>query len=201
MPKTRPMAIVTSPGIIEFQDRPLPTLGPDEVQIKVKAVSICGSDLHIFKGAHPAAPLPVPAGHEIAGEVEKVGNSVNKLKPGDRVAIEPVIVCEECYFCQRGEYSLCENISFQYRKGQGGFTPLFIAREKWVHPLPANLSYAEVRWSNRYRLRCMRSRKATWLLGITVLFSVQGQLGCCCLCCLNRLVVEMHLWSTSRIIV
>ena len=143
MPKTRPMAIVTSPGIIEFQDRPLPTLGPDEVQIKVKAVSICGSDLHIFKGAHPAAPLPVPAGHEIAGEVEKVGNSVNKLKPGDRVAIEPVIVCEQCYFCQRGEYSLCENISFQYRKGQGGFTPLFIAPEKWVHLLPANLSYAE----------------------------------------------------------
>ena len=143
MPKTRPMAIVTSPGIIEFQDRPLPTLRPDEVQIKVKAVSICGSDLHIFKGAHPAAPLPVPAGHEIAGEVEEVGVSVSKLKIGDRVAIEPVIVCEECYFCQRGEYSLCENISFQYRKGQGGFTPLFIAQEKWAHPLPANISYAE----------------------------------------------------------
>ena len=143
MPETRPMAIVTSPGIIEFQDRALPTLGPDEVQIKVKAVSICGSDLHIFKGAHPAAPLPVPVGHEIAGEVEKVGNSVSKLKPGDRVAIEPVIVCEECHFCLRGEYSLCENISFQYRKGQGGFTPLFIAKEKWVHSLPDNLSFSE----------------------------------------------------------
>ncbi len=143
MPKTRPMAIVTSPGIIEFQDRPLPTLGPKEVQIKVKAVSICGSDLHIFKGAHPAAPLPVPAGHEIAGEVEIVGHNVSKLKPGDRVAIEPVIVCEECHFCQRGEYSLCENISFQYRTGQGGFTPHFVAQEKWVHLLPDNLSYAE----------------------------------------------------------
>lgn len=143
MPDTRPMGIVASPGKIEFQERPLPVPGPDEVQILVKAVSICGSDLHIFKGAHPAAPLPVPVGHEIAGQVEKVGNGVRKLKPGDRVVVEPVIVCEECYFCQRGEYSLCQNISFQYRKGQGGFTPHFIADEKWVHPLPANISYAE----------------------------------------------------------
>jgi 2-desacetyl-2-hydroxyethyl bacteriochlorophyllide A dehydrogenase len=137
------MAIVTSPGKIEFQARPIPPLGPDEVRIKVKAVSICGSDLHIFKGAHPAAPLPVPAGHEIAGEVEKIGDKVSKLKPGDRVAIEPVIVCEHCHFCLRGEYSLCENISFQYRKGQGGFTPDFIAQDKWVHRLPDNLSYTE----------------------------------------------------------
>jgi len=143
MRDTRPMAIVTSPGKIEFQDCPLPPLGPDAVQIKVKAVAICGSDLHIFKGLHPAAPLPVPAGHEIAGEVEKVGNSVSKLKPGDRVTIEPVIVCGECYFCQRGEYNLCQNISFQYRNGQGGFTPIFIAQEKWVHSLPANISYGE----------------------------------------------------------
>ncbi|MGD9091956.1 MAG: alcohol dehydrogenase catalytic domain-containing protein [Anaerolineales bacterium] len=143
MPKTRPMAIVTAPGKIEFQDRPLPTLERDEVQIKVKAVSICGSDLHIYKGAHPAAPLPVPAGHEIAGEVEKVGADVREVKPGDRVAVEPVITCEQCYFCQRGEYSLCQNISFQYRVGQGGFTPHFIAPEKWVHPLPSGLSYSE----------------------------------------------------------
>ncbi len=143
MSKSRPMAIATSPGKIEFQDRPLPSPGADEVQIKVKAVSICGSDLHIFKGAHPAAPLPVPVGHEIAGEVEIIGSRVSKLKPGDRVAVEPVLVCEQCYFCQRGDYSLCQNISFQYRKGQGGFTTHFIAREKWVHLLPADLSYAE----------------------------------------------------------
>ena len=143
MPDTRPMAIVTAPGVIEFQDRPLFAPGPDEVQIKVKAVSICGSDLHIFKGAHPAAPLPVPAGHEIAGEVAQVGERVRKVKPGDRVTIEPVIVCGTCAYCQRGEYSLCEKISFQYRVGQGGFTTHFTAREKWVHLLPAALSYSE----------------------------------------------------------
>lgn len=143
MPKTRPMAIVTGPGVIEFEDRLLPEPGPEEVQIKVKAVSICGSDLHIFKGAHPAAPLPVPAGHEISGVVEVTGERVSKVKVGDRVAVEPVIVCETCYFCQRGQYSLCQNISFQYRKGQGGFTPHFVTNQKWVHPLPDDLSFAE----------------------------------------------------------
>ena len=143
MPETRPMAVVTAPGVIEFQERPLPRPGPDEVRVRVKAVSICGSDLHIFKGAHPAAPLPVPAGHEIAGEVDLVGENVRKVKPGDRVAIEPVVVCGTCAACQQGAYNLCEQISFQYRVGQGGFTTYFIAQAKWVHVLPDGLSYAE----------------------------------------------------------
>lgn len=140
---TRPMAIVTHPGVIEFQDRPLPELGLNDVQIRVKAVSICGSDLHIFKGKHPAAPLPVPVGHEISGMVEKIGVEVSKLQLGDRVAIEPVIACGKCHFCQRGQYHLCTQISFQYRQGQGGFTPNFIVSEEWAHLLPDNVSYAE----------------------------------------------------------
>ena len=141
--KTRPMAIVTQPGVIEFQERPFPDLGPHDVQVKVKAVSICGSDLHIFKGKHPAAPLPVPVGHEISGVVDQMGGAVTKLNIGDKVAIEPVIVCKTCHFCRRGQYSLCSQISFQYRVGQGGFTPYFIVSEEWAHRLPGNISYAE----------------------------------------------------------
>jgi 2-desacetyl-2-hydroxyethyl bacteriochlorophyllide A dehydrogenase len=141
--KTRPMAIVTQPGIIEFQERPLPDLGPQEVRVKVKAVSICGSDLHIFKGKHPAAPLPVPVGHELSGVVDRIGEEVTKLKTSDRVAIEPVIACGACHFCLRGQYHLCTQISFQYRVGQGGFTPYFIVSEEWAHRLPDNISFAE----------------------------------------------------------
>ena len=140
---TRPMGIVTQPGIIEFQERPMPDLGSHDVRVKVKAVSICGSDLHIFKGKHPAAPLPVPVGHEISGVVDSIGSEVTKLKTGDRVAIEPVIACGVCHFCQRGQYHLCTQISFQYRVGQGGFTPYFFVSEAWAHRLPDNVSYAE----------------------------------------------------------
>ncbi|OGP88986.1 MAG: hypothetical protein A2156_04900 [Deltaproteobacteria bacterium RBG_16_48_10] len=143
MDKTYPMAFVTAPGRVEFRERKLPKLSPHDVLMKVKATSICGSDLHIFKGKHPAAPLPVAIGHEVSGEVLSLGKEVFKVKEGDRVVVEPVIVCGECYFCRRGEYHLCLNISFQYRRGQGGFAPYFIARENWVHLLPQTVSFDE----------------------------------------------------------
>src|SRR5512135_2048686 len=121
MTQTYPMAIVSAPGKVEFLEKKLPELSPKEVLIGVKASSICGSDLHIFKGKHPSAPLPVAIGHELSGRVLKIGNAVSKLSEGERVVVEPVITCGQCDFCKRGEYNLCTRISFQYRKGQGAF--------------------------------------------------------------------------------
>lgn len=143
MNPTTPMAFVAEPGKIDFREHHPPEMGEDSVRIRVKAVTLCGSDLHIFKGKHPAAPLPVPVGHEIAGEVDQVGPGVSKVKPGDRVAVEPVINCGKCFFCQRGQYHLCTQISFQYRKGQGGLTPFFVAPENWVHKIPGHISFTE----------------------------------------------------------
>lgn len=142
MSKTRPMAFVTQPETVKILEKPLPSLSDLDVLINVKATALCGSDLHIYKGKHPAVLLPVPVGHEIAGEVAEVGTGVTKVKPGDRVTIEPVIVCGECLYCQRGDYHLCANISFQYRQGQGGLTTDFITSERWVHLLPDGISYA-----------------------------------------------------------
>lgn len=143
MADTYPMAVIARPGKIEFVERRLPALKDDEVLIEVKAAAICGSDLHIYKGAHPAVSLPVTVGHELAGEVVEMGETVTGVKLGDRVSVEPVVVCGMCYFCRRGAYHLCEQISFQYRQGQGGFTTHFIAHESWVHILPEGLSYEE----------------------------------------------------------
>jgi 2-desacetyl-2-hydroxyethyl bacteriochlorophyllide A dehydrogenase len=137
------MAIVTAPGKIEFEDRTLPELGDHDVMLKVGATTICGGDLHIFRGRHPAAPLPVAVGHEVSGDVIEAGRGVTRVQIGDRVAVEPVIACGECHFCRRGAYHLCTDISFQYRVGQGGFAPYFVAHENWVHRLPPHLSYSE----------------------------------------------------------
>jgi len=136
MDNIRQMAFVTQPGKVEIWEQPIPSLGEYDVKISVIATALCGSDLHIFRGAHPAVTLPVPVGHEIAGVVADVGVGVTKVKPGDRVTVEPVIPCRDCYYCLRGDYHLCANISFQYRQGQGGLTNAFIASEEWVHKLP-----------------------------------------------------------------
>lgn len=141
--KAYPMAFVTAPGVIEFLPREWVPLAPLEVRLAVKAAAICGSDLHIFKGKHPSAPLPVSVGHELAGEVIETGPAVTKVKPGDRVTVEPVIACRTCDPCLRGKYHLCRNISFQYRKGQGAFAPYFTAQENHVFRLPEHLSYEE----------------------------------------------------------
>jgi threonine dehydrogenase-like Zn-dependent dehydrogenase len=141
--KRYPMAFVTAPGVIEFRSYERAPLEPLEVRLKVKAASICGGDLHIFKGKHPFAPLPVSVGHELAGEVIETGHAVTKVRNGDRVAVEPVIACGRCQPCRRGDYHLCMNISFQYRKGQGAFTPYFVAHEDRVFRLPDGLSYDE----------------------------------------------------------
>lgn len=143
MDSSYPMAYVAAPGEVAFQDVKPPPVGPDDIKIRVKIVTLCGSDLHIFKGKHPSAKLPVPVGHEISGEIIEIGSRVSHLRIGERVAIEPVIVCGDCHYCLRGQYSFCTNISFQYRQGQGGITPFFVVPAKWAHILSDSLSYTE----------------------------------------------------------
>jgi 2-desacetyl-2-hydroxyethyl bacteriochlorophyllide A dehydrogenase len=143
MNRSYPMAVVTSPGKLEFQERQLPEMGARDVVVQIKASAICGSDLHIFKGLHPSAALPVTVGHEASGQIVEVGSEVTKHSVGERVTIEPIISCGTCEFCRRGQYHLCQNVSFQYRKGQGAFTPFFVVHEDRVFELPENVSYAE----------------------------------------------------------
>jgi 2-desacetyl-2-hydroxyethyl bacteriochlorophyllide A dehydrogenase len=137
------MAMILEPGKVVFQDQEVAEPGPGQVLIKTKASSICGSDLHTFHGKHPFAPLPAAPGHELAGEVAEIGPGVDRVKPGDRVVLEPVIICRECEFCARGDYHLCTRISFHHRQGRGAFSPFFVADQDWVHLLPDNLSFEE----------------------------------------------------------
>lgn len=135
------MAMAVSPGVVELTQRKVNSPKGSEVLIRVRSSSICGSDLHIYKGKHPSAPLPVAIGHEFAGDVVAVGDCVQKVKPGDRVTVEPVITCGKCLSCRQGHYGYCDTLSFHYRKGQGALADYFIADEKYVYKLPEYLSY------------------------------------------------------------
>lgn len=143
MTGTYPMAMVFEPGKVEYRDREIAEPGPGQVLIKTRAVSICGSDVHTFHGKHPFAPLPAALGHELAGEVVEIGPGVDTVQPGERVVLEPVIICRRCDFCVRGDYHLCTNISFHHRQGQGAFIPYFVADANWVHRLPENITYEQ----------------------------------------------------------
>lgn len=138
--QTYPMAVISEAGKIEFEDHPMNDLQPDEVRIKVKYAAVCGSDLHLFKGLHPSVELPSAVGHELSGEIVETGPAVTDLKVGDRVTVEPVIACGKCHFCQRGQYHLCQDVSFHYRRGQGAFGAYFVAPARYVFRLPDSVS-------------------------------------------------------------
>jgi L-iditol 2-dehydrogenase len=95
---------------------PLPAdPGPDEVLIKLRSIGICGSDMHWYLDGSiygfPAS-YPLVLGHEPAGEVTAVGSGVSRLRPGDRVSIEPTISCGHCEYCLRGQHNNCLQSQF-----------------------------------------------------------------------------------------
>ncbi|NLM97814.1 MAG: zinc-binding dehydrogenase, partial [Halanaerobiaceae bacterium] len=133
--------------------------------------------LHIFKGKHPSAPLPVTIGHEFAGDVVAVGSEVKKVKIGDRVTVEPVIVCGKCTACLKGNYGYCENISFTYRIGQGAMTNYITIGEPYVYKLPDHLSYDAGALIEPLSVATHAVRRADIKLGEKVLVIGAGAIG------------------------
>ena len=97
---------------------------PGEVQVRIDAVGICGSDLHSYaEGGVGDTPCvyPMVLGHEPAGVVMKTGPGVTGWSPGDRAAFEPAIYCYHCEFCETGHHNVCTNIRFMSMPGDPGF--------------------------------------------------------------------------------
>ena len=96
------------PGQMAWEDAPDPTIVSDtDAVVRVDAVTICGTDLHILKGDVPAVTDGRILGHEAVGTVEAVGSGVKTLKAGDRVLVSCITACGACRFCREGRYGQC----------------------------------------------------------------------------------------------
>jgi len=168
---------VYEPGKVDFLERTVNKPKGNEVLIKIKSSSICGSDLHIFKGKHPSAPLPATIGHEFSGEVLEIGDKVKNIAAGDRVTVEPCIVCGECVACRTGNYGYCENITYTYRIGDGAMANYIIALEPYVYKLPDNMSYDEGALIEPLSVAAHAVRRADIKLGEKVLVIGGGAIG------------------------
>jgi 2-desacetyl-2-hydroxyethyl bacteriochlorophyllide A dehydrogenase len=123
-------------------DVPEPSAGPGDVLVRIGAVSICGSDLLGYLGLHPRIRPPTIIGHENAGVVESVGSEVTRVRPGDRVAVDPTFGCGTCRYCRQGRWNICPEyiVLGETDDLPGGLSGLVAVPEDHVHPLPAGLS-------------------------------------------------------------
>ncbi len=108
--------------------------GEGQVLLEVDAAGICGSDYSLYLGKHPLSNFPMIQGHEFCGTVRKLGpGSSGRVKVGQRVAVEPLIGCGECYPCSIGRYNCCTHLKLLGVHKPGGFQQALAVEERLLH--------------------------------------------------------------------
>lgn len=135
--------LMTAPGEIVFREVPVPQPKANEALVKIMRIGICGSDIHVYHGKHPFTSYPVTQGHEVSGEIAALGAEVTGLRVGQRVTIEPQVVCGQCYPCRHGKYNLCENLKVMGFQTVGTASEYFAVDSAKITPLPEGMSFDE----------------------------------------------------------
>lgn len=135
--------VMTRPGEIEFCEIPTPKPERGQVFVKIKKIGICGSDIHVYHGKHPYTNYPVTQGHEVSAQVTALGKGVEGLEVGQKVTIEPQVICGKCYPCTHGRYNLCESLKVMGFQTTGMASEYFAVGASKVTHLPEHMTYNE----------------------------------------------------------
>jgi L-iditol 2-dehydrogenase len=142
-------AVLTGKRRIETRDVSDPEIrAEDEVLVRVGATGLCGSDIHYYTDGRigdQVVQFPFTLGHECAGVVAKTGSDVSRLKPGDRVAVDPAVVCGRCDQCLKGRPNTCRRLMFLGTPGQrpGCLSELIVVPEHNCHLLEKTITMEE----------------------------------------------------------
>lgn len=131
------------PGV-EVQDRAVPEVTDTDILVKLKAGSVCGSDVHVFEWtlSYEFMPLPVILGHEFSGEVVSIGSKIKTVAVGDRITAMPGMSCSRCVYCQVGRPDLCRARISMGLAGDGAFAEYVkLTANATTFKLSATLSY------------------------------------------------------------
>lgn len=167
--------VITKPNQAELKDIPIPVPAPDEVLIKVAASGFCGTDIHTYKGEHPAK-YPLVPGHEFSGIVATVGAAVTQYKPGDPVVADPNIFCESCYFCKQNKQIHCENLQVVGNTRNGAFAEFVAVPAPCVFPV-AGLDLVQASMAEPLGCVINAHNKVTFPLGGNVAIFGAGTIG------------------------
>lgn len=181
MPKTMQAFVLRRPRDLRLEERPIPVITPDQVLIRIRAVGVCGSDVHYWhKGRIGPAVVrsPMILGHECAGEVVEIGANVTHLRVGDRVAVEPGVPCRQCDMCRAGRYNLCPHMVFCGTPPVDGVFRHYLAHDAaFTYRLPDSMSFEEGAMCEPLSVGIHAVRRAGIGLGDSVLITGAGPIG------------------------
>lgn len=162
-----------------------PEMGPRDVRVRIEAGGICGSDLHYYlHGGFGTIRVrePLILGHEIAGRVEAIGDEVSRVKPGDRVAVNPSRSCGHCRYCQMGLQQHCTEMLFygsamRFPHVQGGFRDVLVVEERQAVKVAAGVTSSQAAFAEPLAVCLHAVKRAGSLLGKRVLVTGAGPIG------------------------
>jgi L-idonate 5-dehydrogenase len=170
---------------LRVEERETQTLGQGQIEVAIKRGGICGSDLHYYKhGGFGTIRLkePMVLGHEVAGEVTKLGAGVTNVRVGDIVAVSPSRPCGECIYCQKGQQNHCLDMLFYgsamlFPHIQGAFQQILIAEASQAHIIAKNVSIEEAAFAEPFAVTLHAIVRAGSLANKRVLVTGCGPIG------------------------
>ena len=169
--------VMTAPGKSEFREIETPVPKAGEVLIRIMKIGVCGSDIHVWHGKHPFTSYPVTQGHEVSGEIAALGAGVENLEVGQKVTIQPQVVCGKCYPCRHGKYNLCETLKVMGFQTTGVASEYFAVDAAKVTPLPQEMSFDEGAMIEPLAVAVHAVRKFGDMQGIRVAVLGAGPIG------------------------
>jgi len=177
------VARLHAPEDLRIEELPDPQAGAGEIVIRVRSCSTCGTDAKILHHGHHHISLPRVLGHEIAGEVVAVDSEVQGFSPGDRVQVIAAIPCGVCYFCRRGEETVCEDLESMGYQYDGGFAELMrvprrVLDRDGVNAIPDHVPFEQA--SLTEPLACVLNGQEIAEVGVGDIVAVlgAGPIGC-----------------------
>ncbi|NAZ86166.1 NAD(P)-dependent alcohol dehydrogenase [Kineococcus indalonis] len=181
VPATMRASVLVEQGVVELQERPVPTPAADEVLVRVASVGVCGSDVHYYKEGRIGdfvVEQPLVLGHEVSGQVVAAGRDVPQERVGERVAIDPQVPCRHCRACKSGRMNLCPNMRFYATPPvDGTFCDYVTAPADMAYPVPDVMSDDAAALLEPFSVGLWAAHKAGTTPGDRVLVAGAGPIG------------------------
>lgn len=169
--------VLCAPFDMKLEQAEKPEAGAGQALLKVRAVGICGSDVHAYRGHQPFVTYPRILGHELGCEIAEIAPGEHGFKAGEPVTIEPYIGCGKCYPCSLGRYNCCANIRVMGVHADGGMRDYFAVDIGRIHRAPAGSTFEELAMVETASVGAHGVKRARVEAGETVLIIGAGPIG------------------------